>query len=81
MQHINMVSKYVHDEILSDQIMSCYDNFFIFYVIKDVYYTCGFAAGETGQVCVFDLRTPSGALLTYQEHSRAIHRMRFCSVK
>ena len=42
---------------------------------------CGFPAGETGQVCVFDLRSSNAALLTYQEHSRVIHRIKFCSVK
>ena len=40
-----------------------------------------FTAGETGQVRVFDLRSPNAVLLAYQEHSRAIHRMRFCDIK
>ena len=58
--------------------MPCYDNVFYFFMSLLCVW---FAAGETGQVCVYDMRSPNDALLTYQEHSRAIHRINFCNTK
>ena len=60
-------------------IMLCH--IMIMFFIFSCLYCVWTVAGETGQVCVFDLRSPNNAVLTYQEHSRAIHRIKFCITK
>ena len=54
-------------------VVSCY--MFLFN------HLCIRIADETGEVFVTDLRSPCAALLTYKEHARTIHKMKFSSLK